>query len=178
MDFRPQSQPEHNPQPVATTPAAPGKKKKNMMKMQKQTVMWLLIVILLIVAFGTAAFFMKKYNESQKQVDKLNANPTLTAQQQQADLIAKVGKLTVLPTNETPTVATVTDITKLKDQAFFTNAQNGDKVLIYTQAKEAYLYRPSTNKIINIAPVNLGSNQTSTTGTTPTQSTTQTVKKP
>ena len=186
MDFRPQAAPQHAPAGEPTAPAAASnttKTKKGMMKNQKQMFVWLIVALLLIVAVATAGFYVNKYNESQKQVQKLASNPTLTAQQQQAELIAKVGKLTILPANETPTIATVTDISKLKDQPFFANAQNGDKVLIYTQAKQAYLYRPSTNKLINIAPVNLGSNQTTSTSgtTTQTQSTTKTsttTKKP
>jgi hypothetical protein len=87
----------------------------------------------------------------------------VAAQTEAQTLISQIGKLTDLPQGETPTVATVTDITKLKDQPFFTNAKNGDKVLIYTTAKKAYLYRPSTNKLINIAPVNLGSGQSNGT---------------
>jgi hypothetical protein len=75
------------------------------------------------------------------------------------DLVAKVGVLIELPSGETPTIATVTDITKVKDQAFFTNAQNGDKLLIYPQAKKAILYRPSTNKVINVAPLVIGATQ-------------------
>lgn len=73
-------------------------------------------------------------------------------------LVIAVGKLAQLPVDEKPTVATVMDATKLKGQAFFAKAANGDKVLIFTQAQKAYLYRPSTNKIIEIAPFNLGSN--------------------
>ena len=129
---------------------------------KKQMLMWLVAIILLAAAIGTAAYYINRYNYSQKQVKKLS-NPTQQAKEEQQQLIADVGKLTVLPKNETPTVATVTDINKLKDQAFFANAQNGDKVLIYTKAKKAYLYRPSTNKIINIAPVNIGNNQTPAT---------------
>ncbi|HSW78826.1 MAG TPA: hypothetical protein VLF88_02310, partial [Candidatus Babeliales bacterium] len=113
-------------------------------------------------------FYIDKYNKSQKEVKRLS-NPTAVAQQEQQQLVAKVSTLTVLPAGETPTVATVTDITKLKDQPFFANAQNGDKVLIYTKAKKAYLYRPSTGKIINIAPVNIGSGNTTTTQTQPKQ---------
>lgn len=72
-------------------------------------------------------------------------------------LTSKIGKLIELPTGETPTVATVSDKTKLLDQPFFKNAQNGDKVLIYSKTAKAILYRPSINKIIEVAPVNLGS---------------------
>ena len=180
MDFRPAPgpHPHHQPQvaaePVTAAPA-PHKGDK-LVRRQKQLILWLIIAILFIAAIGTAAFYVKRYHESQQQVKKLASNPTITAQQEQQDLISKVGRLTVLPTGETPTIATVTDISKLKDQPFFANALNGDKVLIYTGAKKAYLYRPSTNKLINIAPVNIGSNQTSSSGTT-TQSTTQSTTK-
>ena len=57
--------------------------------------------------------------------------------QAEADvLIATVGKLISLPTDEKPTIATVTDIEKVKDQPFFKSAKNGDKVLIYTKAQK------------------------------------------
>jgi hypothetical protein len=48
---------------------------------------------------------------------------------------------------------TLTNVSNLKSQAFYANAENGDKVLLYQQAKKAYLYRPSINKVIDIAPV-------------------------
>jgi hypothetical protein len=111
------------------------------------------VVLLLLAAAGTSAYYMGRYNDSQKKVKQLS-NPKEAAKLEQQQLLTKVSTLTVLPSGETPTVATVTDITKLKGQAFFVNAQNGDKVLIYTGAKKAYLYRPSTAKIINIAPLN------------------------
>lgn len=70
-------------------------------------------------------------------------------------LVTTVGKLISLPSDETPTVATVTDIEKIKDQVFFKNAKVGDKVLIYTNAKKAILYRPSENRIIEVGAVNI-----------------------
>jgi len=150
--------------------AAPGKSKKPKMPMSGggKAVLVIITLLILAVAVAAAVFFWGKYNDSQKQVQKLSNSPTNTAQQQTKDLITSIGKLTDLPTGETPTVATVTDITKLAGQPFFANAKNGDKVLIYTQAKEAYLYRPSTNKIINIAPVNLGTGSTTTNSSTTT----------
>jgi hypothetical protein len=180
MDLRPAPgthQPSHVPQGPLHPASAPHKSRRDLMKRQKQLILWLVIAILLIVAFGTAAYYVKRYHESQQQVKKLSSSSQQAVQDQNQQLINKIGKLTPLPTGETPTVATVTDITKLKDQPFFANAVNGDKVLIYTQAKKAYLYRPSTNKLINIAPVNIGSDQTSGTSSTPTKSTTSPTKK-
>lgn len=168
MDFRPTPGP-HQPSHSATPPAAgpvyhqpvahppeTTRKEGKTLKRQKRLILWLAIAILLLAAIGTAGYYLKRYRDSQAQLKKLSANSQQAAQDQNQQLIARIGKLTPLPTGETPTIATVTDITKLKDQPFFANAVNGDKVLIYTQAKKAYLYRPSTNKLINIAPVNLG----------------------
>ncbi len=77
-------------------------------------------------------------------------------------LIDEVADKMELPQNETPTIATVTDVTKLADQPFFRNAKNGDKVMIYGSTKEAILYRPSNHKIIAVAPINATANPTGT----------------
>lgn len=68
-------------------------------------------------------------------------------------LVDKIGKLIELPADETPTIALVSDVDKLQNQAFFAKAQNGDQVLIYTKAKKVILYRPSINKLIEVAPL-------------------------
>ena len=119
-----------------------------------------LVILILIVAGGIFAYlYSQKQDEvtlAQERIKKLS-NPQEAARLQVKEITEKVGKLTVLPANETPTIATVSDASKLKNQAFFARAENGDKVLIYTQAKRAYLYRPSTNKIIEIAPIRIGS---------------------
>lgn len=70
-------------------------------------------------------------------------------------LVSEVDKILELPTDETPTVATVTDIEKVKDQAFFRLAQQGDKVLVYTRSKKAILYRPSQKKIMEVGTINM-----------------------
>ncbi len=96
-------------------------------------------------------YFFTKYQKAQV----LLKNPTEAARTEVRALMERVGKLIELP-NEEPTVATVSDKDKLKDQPFFQKAENGDKVLIYTQARKAILYRPLTNKIIEVSTVNLG----------------------
>jgi 3-phosphoglycerate kinase len=71
-------------------------------------------------------------------------------------LVDKVSKLIILPKDELPTVAIVSDPEKLKNQAFFAKAKNGDRVLIYTASKRAYLYDPVANKILEVAPIDFG----------------------
>jgi len=86
---------------------------------------------------------------------KLLKNPTQTAKVEVKEMVEKVEKLIELPKDETPTIATVSDLSKLKNQSFFANAKKYDKIFIYTKAKKAYLYRPSENKIIEVAAINL-----------------------
>ena len=61
-----------------------------------------------------------------------------------------------LPTGETPVTATVTDVSKLPDEVFFKQAENGDKIIMYKKHKLAILYRPSTGKVITEATLVFG----------------------
>lgn len=80
-------------------------------------------------------------------------------------LIKKVGELIDLPADERPTVATVSDKDKIKDQPFFAKAENGDKVLIYTSAKKLILYRPSENRVVEVGAVNINQEGQTPAGT-------------
>lgn len=53
-----------------------------------------------------------------------------------------------MPTDETPTIATVVDKTKNEDDQFLKSAENGDKIIIFPKNKKKFLYRESTNQII------------------------------
>lgn len=76
-------------------------------------------------------------------------------ERQAENIVASVGRLMVLPMDEEPTVATVASPEQLKDQPFFAQAKQGDKVLIYTKARRAILYDPVAHKIIDIAPLSI-----------------------
>lgn len=99
-----------------------------------------IVFIVIVVGLAVAGGVIFALNKTKQNI----TNPS--------ELISAVGKLIELPSG-TPQIATVSDKTKLASQAFFRNAQNGDKVLIYKD--EAILYRPSTNKLIAVAPVAL-----------------------
>lgn len=108
-------------------------------------ILLIILLVLAAIAVGTGLFLYQK--------NKAKVANTTTASEI-ADLTQKVGKLIDLPPGEIPTIATVSDITKLKDQPFFAKAQNGDKVLVYQKAKKAILFRPGENKIIEVAVYN------------------------
>lgn len=98
------------------------------------------------------------YNYYQNGHDLAAVGGKLTSSQI-SGLISEIGDKMLLPKNETPTIATVTDITKLEGQQFFRNAQNGDKVIIYGSTRQAILYRQAIHKIIAVAPINEAVNQ-------------------
>ncbi len=119
----------------------------------------LVVPALAILLVGVSIAAISLYQK----VTMLEQSSTSAKQQEVAAIVAKVGKLIVLPEGETPTVATVTDPDKLKDQAFFANAKSGDKVLVYANAKKAFLYDPVNDKLIDVAPLNIGTGTSTTT---------------
>lgn len=109
------------------------------------------VVILLVFVVLTLYFWSEARG--------LKKSPGEIEAQEIADTVLEVSKIMLLPKDENPTLATVSDPEKLKDQPFFKNAEVGHKVLIYTQAQKAILYDPVRNLIIEVAPINIdGSN--------------------
>ncbi|HCM51550.1 TPA: hypothetical protein DIS56_00200 [Candidatus Saccharibacteria bacterium] len=139
------------PGPIAsnTTGSNHSARAKNFVKANRTI---LFIGLIVILATVPAIYFYSQNNNANKKLNDLQKNSQSADTAQQT--IEVVGKLVLLPEGEQPTIATVTDPTKLKGQAFFASAQTGDKVLVYNKAGRAILYRPSLNKIIEMAPLN------------------------
>ena len=116
------------------------------------------VLVLLTLALGGSTY----YYYSQLQFFK--ANPDEISKQEVKALLDKVGRLYALPQDEEPIVATVADPEKLpeawKNHPFFAKAQAGHKLLMYTRAGKAILYDPVADKIVEVAPVNIGAPQT------------------
>jgi len=108
-----------------------------------------ILIILVIILAGTSVYLFN-------QVSITKQNPNAVSEAEAKSLVKKVGMHIVLPKDEIPTIATVSDPEALKDQTFFANAKKGDKVLIYTNAKMAVLYDVIIDKIITVAPLTIG----------------------
>lgn len=117
---------------------------------------------LLAGAVGGAGYFYRAYQKTLAEKDSLLSQMAGKAEVPEVEsVVASVAELIDLPTGETPTLATVSDKSKLESQAFFKRAENGDKVLIYTNAGRAILYRPSVGKVIDMTAVNTALPETS-----------------
>ena len=118
----------------------------------------LVFAVLAVIAIGAASYL---YLQNQKL-----QNPEAMRQAQASRVLEvkdKISRLMTLPSDETPTLMTVTDKDKLKSQAFFKDAENGDLLLIFPQAKKAIIYRESENKIINAGPIAISTDAQSNT---------------
>jgi hypothetical protein len=120
-------------------------------KKSSNSVSRILLIVLgvTVLLLSIMAFYF--YHE----LSNIKKNPNQVAQSETNQLVSQVGKLIDLPKDETPTVATVLDKSKLADQPFFANAQNGDKILIYTKAKKAIIYQPTKNILVNVGPITI-----------------------
>ncbi len=112
----------------------------------KKTVVILGAAVLAVVLIVATIYFA---------VAARNANLTSPVKRDALDLVARVGQIMELPKNETPTVATVTDKSKLSNQTFFKQAENGDRILVYAGVHKAILFRPSSGKIIDVGQVKM-----------------------
>ena len=110
----------------------------------------LLYVVALIVVIAIVYFGYTKYQAMQNTPEAQAAK----AVEQKNAILAKIGQLTVLPTDEEPVLFTVNDANLLKtQQAFFKDAANGDVLLVFQKGGKALIYRESENKIVNAGPV-------------------------
>lgn len=117
-----------------------------------------IIVLLIVVLAGGGYVGYTKYQDLKQENQRLS-DPQEAAKSETDRIKNEIAALIEVPNDEEPTIATVVDPEKLGDQAFFSKAQKDDRVVIYAKAKKAILYRPSTKKIVEVAPLNIGNNE-------------------
>jgi flagellar basal body-associated protein FliL len=96
------------------------------------------LIVIAVIAVGTSIFFYGKYQKSQN-----------SAQVQQKKIVADISKSIELPSS-TPTIVTVADKSKLSNKALAARVENKDMLLIYGSSKRIIIYRPSTQKVIDM----------------------------
>jgi hypothetical protein len=114
-----------------------------------------LLLLILVASLSLSIYYYRQYRKLK------NSDPQIQAQEETNRLIKQLGAIMELSNDETPSLLTVQDKNKLNDKLFFKNAQNGDKVLVYSKNQEIILYRPQTKKIIAAAPMDLSSSSQS-----------------
>ncbi|GAC1387395.1 MAG: hypothetical protein NVS1B7_1340 [Candidatus Saccharimonadales bacterium] len=118
----------------------------------------ILIIINVLLIAGLAVFgglYFRKYQDLKNNPPA----PDVVLQQQNNKTIAAVSKLYDLPKDEQPTITAIKDVSDtFKKELFFAKAQNGDITLVYTKAKLAIIYRPSTKQLVNVSSVTIQNN--------------------
>jgi hypothetical protein len=135
--------------------------------MKKEYIFWIVSGIFAIVALlglGSSVYFFRQYRVSEEQ---RFASLSLTPKDTEA-VLSKVRKLVLLPSEEAK-IMTVANVAELKKtQRFFAEAEDGDIVLVFENAKKAVVYRPSVNLVVNIAPILPGGQASDSAKTVPT----------
>lgn len=104
------------------------------------------IFILLIISGGGPFDMLRAGNEQGLKIKK----PEEVALNDK--MLAKVAELIILP-NERPFVATLVDYKPLRNNLFFKDAKEGDKLLLFKGAGKAILYDPNANKLLNTGTI-------------------------
>lgn len=138
----------------------PSESAKKRSRLTKKSVLSKLFVLGLVAALAVVAYL---YLNAQKELARLSTaqGQTELAQKEIREVTEKLGKLTLLP-DEEPVIATVMDAQLLATQsAFYQNAENGDKLVVYPKAQKAYIYSPTKNIIVNAGPLIVDQDQNS-----------------
>ena len=129
---------------------------------QKKLTFKKIVLGLLVLFFLLALFFGKGYFNAKQEIVRLQT-PEAQEQAKQAEvdlLLEAVSKHMILPENEVPIAAEITDRDSLAaEQNFYKNAQNGDQLLVYIQNQQAIIYSPSRDIIVNVGPIVLSQDQ-------------------
>lgn len=115
-----------------------------------------ILTLVALVGVGVGGFSFYQYQRTQKELQAIKKVATAsqnTNTDQLSKILLELSKIIKLPEGEIPTMATISDIGKLKDQPFFQNGKNGDILLVFNKAGKAILYNPTDKKIVEVAPV-------------------------
>lgn len=121
------------------------------------------IIVLCVLYYGYSwykgyplvQFNDKSDMESLYSYDKLSPEMQQAKDVQDRAIIKSVlSGMPDVPKDEDFLLQEIVDAKKIKkEQQFFAEAKNGDKIIVFKKAKKAYLFRPSENRIVTSGPV-------------------------
>jgi hypothetical protein len=126
-------------------------KKKNIFWQSKKVPFSMSIFLIISMIIFAVLLHQLNYDEKGPVNKGVSLADTVSAEGNLDSVKAAVVRNFKLVYDEDPVLATVSDIEKMRAQNFFIEILNNDKVLIYTKNKKIILFRPSTNKIIDIS---------------------------
>ena len=118
---------------------------KQLFKTHGILIVFTFVTLVAVTAIASSVYLYTKYQSTTALLKKNSSG----SEEEILSLVRHIGSFMELPVDEAPTLATVTDTSKLPSIPFFARAMTGDKVLIYQKAAKAILYRPSSKKIID-----------------------------
>ncbi len=110
---------------------------------------WAILFFLLsLLTISVSVLSFQLYWQSKQKISQLDhASPDVFTKLENKVIIAQVRRHMMLP-KEDPLVDSVEKAASVRQEPFYANAEDGDKVLVF--ARRAILYRPSIDKIIEI----------------------------
>ena len=139
-------------QEVVTTPLSATHNKKNMSTSRKiKSVFFTLLVLGGLAGLGYLFFTKTEYGATLKLAWQIQKDQQLTLEDTKA--LEQLKKIMLLPEDVIPTMARITDIEALKKEQpeFFADAENGDRVVIYSDL--VIVFSAEKGKIIKVGPV-------------------------
>jgi hypothetical protein len=117
---------------VTSEPSRPKSHKKSIV----------VLAVLCAAAMGCAVFFFFQYQGALQN----------TQAKQQQQLLERLGATVILPT-ETPLFLSISDKSKLSNTTLAARVDNGDTLIVYSQAKRLIVYRPAAQKIVDMLSI-------------------------
>ncbi len=143
--------------------------KRSVKKTQTPYRVYVIALVGLAILAGGGYFGWMKYNEMYNSPAAQEQAAAAEAEAEKKVVLEKLSKLMVLPEGD-PVLFKVSDQEQMrKQQAFFKDTMNDDVLLVFQESSKAVIYRPSTNMVVNVGPINFDQNQTATNNSTTTQ---------
>ncbi|MBU2025897.1 MAG: hypothetical protein ABIC19_01745 [Patescibacteria group bacterium] len=138
---------------------------KKKAKTQKKKRLFLVLKILFHIGLtGGLVWSFVSYREAKRQILHLQTfdGRMNLAKEQTKQMLEKVSRHIVIPSDEEPIIADISDPESLvKQESFYENAKRGDKIIVYEKARKAIIYRPDEDKLINVGPIYIEDNENS-----------------